>query len=878
MAERNIGHFSIIDKLGEGGMGEVYRARDTKLNREVALKILPEAFAADSQRMSRFEREAQVLASLNHPNIGQIYGLEDSDGKKTLVLELIEGQTLAERIEKGALSPQDAAGIALQIAEALEVAHDKGIVHRDLKPANIKLTPDGKVKVLDFGLAKALQTEAAPQQDLTQSPTLTMAATQAGLILGTAGYMSPEQAAGLEVDRRADIWAFGVILYEMLCGRQLFRGETVSHTLAAVLREDVDWNELPAGLPPAIQKLLGRCLHREVRRRLQAIGEARVILEDLKNGRLQEATEVVPAIPQEQARPILTYALAGLSVVLAAVAVYAFVAWPAEPKIPLRKFEVSSEDLSVSLTRTPVISPAGNRLAFPSSEGITLREMDRIDTTLLAGTEGASHIFWSPDSTQLGFVKDSKLWRMSLNGERTSLITSFQDEIGSGGGFLWMEDGTIYYTTGSSGMLKVSSMGGDPEIHSTIDTEKGEEDFHGPTALPDGKGFLAVLHHKEGYDTIEAHTPSGRHKVLQLPGDQLSDPLYSQSGHLIYHRRGQNTGLWAVPFSLADLQTTGEPFLINSDARLPSLSRDDTLVYFTGRTGDEGEVYLFDRSGKRAEPMDRPQTNPLQPKFSPDETQFAVSLGTFQTYGVDIWIHDTQRGTSTRLVFEEKNEIFPLWFPNGEEILFTAFVQQQSDGVFRRRTDGTGEPEAITEPGVFAVDLSEDGRYVILVRREDESKADILYLDLLEGGEPVPLFNQVSGWGSFEISPDNRYISFSSSESGTSQVYIRRFPSGQGRWQVSVDGGRGGIWSKDGREIFFSNNAGDLFAVPFEEGPRLGTPELLFQGRTVDAEFNRGLDVTRDGQRFLAVKSGGQRRRALTVTQNWFAEFQGENN
>ncbi|UCF35765.1 MAG: serine/threonine-protein kinase [Acidobacteriota bacterium] len=876
--ERSIGHFEIGDKLGEGGMGEVYRARDTRLGRDVALKLLPEALLTDSQRMLRFEREAQVLASLNHPHIAHIYGIEESGSQKTLVLELVEGPTLAEKIEQGPVPVNEVMRIARQIAEAVEAAHAKGIVHRDLKPANIKLTSDGQVKVLDFGLAKALQTTQETQQDLTQSPTLTMAATQAGIILGTAGYMSPEQAAGLEADHRADIWAFGVILYELLTSNQLFKGDTVSHTLAAVLRDEPDWSSLPEDVPEPVSRLIKRCLNREVRRRLQSIGEARILIEDFLNGRLEPSTGIeAPVEPVSSTR---------LSWVLPAITALVFLGaglWLGSflgvtgSEVPLRKFKVSAEGLQVNRLKAPTLSPDGQSLAYLREGKLWVRRLDQLEAREIPGTENATLAFWSPDASSLGFVKDQKIWKIPVTGGQAAVICESPGPFGTagGGGCTWSDDGNIYFTTGNSGLYRVAQVGGDPATFIEPDPET-ELDFHEPSALPDGKGNLMILHRKDlGYDTILLVTSEGERKeLLRVENTSLSSPTYSAPGYIVFSRDGQGSGIWAVPFSLSDLETTGEPVLVASNSRFHASSFEGTLVYLQGTLDEEGQLYWVSREGLLGEPIGTPRVNPFFPYLSSDERFLVVSEGTLGRNDIDLWIHDTNRGTVSRLSNEDGSDWMSVFTPDGNSLFFSTFRNGLPVGIFRRNSDGTGESELLLE-GAYGPSITRDGQYLLFHKFHDETETlSVMYLDLVSQGEPQAVFDPSDQDSIALVSPTGEFLAYSSNESGKPQVYLKRFPGGQGRWPVSVDSAKYHWWSRDGRELYFANDENQLHAVAVEPGPRLGTPEMLFDAKLLGLDLDDGYDFSSDRKRLVAVRSDPGDVRALTIIQNWAAEFQ----
>ena len=621
MVGQAIAHYKVTDKLGAGGMGEVYRATDTKLHRDVALKVLPEAFGGDAQRMARFQREAQVLASLNHRNIAAIYGLEESSSVRALAMELVEGPTLAERIAHGTLPLDEALPIAKQIAEALEYAHERGIIHRDLKPANIKLKADGTVKVLDFGLAKALSDDTSAQ-DISNSPTLTMATTKAGIILGTAAYMSPEQAKGKAADRRADVWSFGAVLFEMLAGRQLYTGETGSEVLARVITQEPDHSALPARTPQRIRELLKRCLTKDPRQRLQAIGEARVAIEGVISRRdagTSADEKPGPALAIAGSQRGVPWVTLGATVALTTLAT-AFLVWFFQPRpgeLPVRKFAIPVAGLRLGIPTPPALSPDGRKIVYVAGQSLCIRELSQLEPRELAPGVSPEYPFWSPDSTQVAFLAHQKLWRVGIQGGPPTVVAAAGFHRGATTpGAVWAEDGKIIFAPAANGtgLLSVSEQGGDFAEFLARD-EKLDSDFHKPSLLPGGKGLLFIVDRNEGgYDTIAAFTGKTRKTILQLKGETLDSPVYSPTGHILYSRTSGTVGIWAVPFSLGDLQITGEPFLVVPGGTWPSVSSDGTLLY-----SEEGETHLqavlLNRKGEVKRPWENQSSGWSIPAF-----------------------------------------------------------------------------------------------------------------------------------------------------------------------------------------------------------------------------------------------------------------------
>jgi serine/threonine-protein kinase len=671
----------------------VYRARDTKLNRDVALKVLPEAFASDGGRLTRLRREAQVLASLNHPHIAAIYGLEEANGKLALVLELVEGETLDERLSRGAIPPEEALPIAKQMAEGLEAAHEKGIVHRDLKPSNVKLTKEGEVKILDFGLAKAIEGETTNEGAESQSPTLSRRMTEAGVILGTAGYMSPEQARGKSVDKRADIWAFGVVLFEMLSGRRLFSGETVSDTLAAVLRQDIDWKSLPTSTLHSVRRLLVRCLDRDPKQRLRDIGEARIAID------AREEAKAAPARPSP-----FPWALAALGF---AIALWLWAPWrsPAAAPTPVRlSVELGADASLVQPVFGPaaILSPDGKLLAFiaRNAEGaiqLYVRRLDELEASPLAGTEGARNPFFSPDSQWVGFFADGKLKKVAVAGASAVTLCDAPQEWLRGGS--WSDDGTIWFGAPAGGLSRVSSSGGAPEVVTTPDATSGNPSDRWPQALPGGKAVLFSSGLGTRYadaSIVVQPLPNGPRKVLHQGGYYAR---YIPSGHIVYLHDGT---LFGAPFDLGRLELTAQPApILGGVASNPrtggaqfAFSQQGTLVFRSGGN-NLSTLHWVEQDGK-VEPLRALPGDYFNIRFSPDGERLA-----FDTFGgreQDVWVLDWGRDTMSRLTIDPQIDEFPVWTPDGLRIAFSsARGDKATANLYWQRADGTGEAERLTE-------------------------------------------------------------------------------------------------------------------------------------------------------------------------------------
>jgi Tol biopolymer transport system component len=887
---QTLSHYRLIEKIGEGGMGVVWKAVDTRLEREVAIKILPEEFARDPDRLSRFEREAKLLASLNHPNIAAIHGLEQSDEIHFLALELVPGNTLAEMLEAEPLSVDSTLQLALQIAEALEAAHGMGVIHRDLKPANIKVTDDGQVKILDFGLAKALENEqfaTSSEADLGQSPTVKPDSTREGSILGTAAYMSPEQARGRPLDRRADIWAFGCVLYEMLTGRQAFEGETLSDTLVAVLNSESDWSLLPGDTPPGIRRLLGWCLNKELKHRFHAIADARVVIEETLGGAEDEAgTHVAPGPAGFLHRASLL--LAALVVGGALAGLMAWILWPSRTVTPLRKFEIAVEGLHTGVVapKNVAISPDGRQVAYISNDRLWVQQLDRMEPRELPGTEQARRPFWSPDSHWIGYGTTSRLWKVPASGgEPTAIAEILQQRargFGSAAGAAWGPDGKIVFTTGWSGLLEVPAQGGETALRLEPDPED-QIDFHDASPLPDGRGVLFAVHRKEGIDSIGLLAGREMKELLRLDGQSIRDPIYSPSGHILYERFTGNQGIWAVPFSLSRLEVTGEPFVVAPNGTVPSVSADGTLVYIRGKDAALGQLVRVEPSGRVEETIGQPGLFHPPPAISPDGRQLAVAM---EEHGnVDLWLHDAARDTRTRLTFALSWEGWPAWSPSGDRLAFEVIEENcfssSCSTIAVKSADGTGELQKLVQgENPF---FSPDGQLLLYAAwGGSDLGLDLWYLPLDGSGGAVVFLKTAAQEFEPRLSPDGRYLAYVSNESGRDEIYLASFPSGEGKWQVSDGGGRGPRWSLDGDRLFYAGEE-NLMEVPVTLHPALflGAPREMFTRRPIDLRtpwgWAEGFDASADGERFVMVQSAEQETAApgIMVVENWFAEFEG---
>ena len=872
-------------------MGEVWRATDTQLNRDVALKILPEVFATDPDRLARFQREAQVLASLNHPGIAAIYGIEEQDDTRALVLELVEGPTLAERISKGPIPLDEALPIAKQIAEALEAAHEAGVIHRDLKPANIKIRDDGTVKVLDFGLAKAL--DPNPEADPSQSPTLTAAATQMGVIMGTAAYMSPEQARGKPVDKRADIWSFGVVFYEMLTGQRAFQGEDVSLTLASVMKSDIKVTTLPPDLPANLRTVLRRCLEKDASQRIRDIGDVRLAMEGAFETTVSASVEPFDiAPPQVWQRPI------PLAIALGLVALTGLGVWsvtqptPAVPRV--ERFAIpppAPATVAVSQNRRDIaISPDGSRVVY-SATGETrqlyVRPVDSLTATPLPGLGTQVFApFVSPDSASVGFLDfaENTLKRVSiLGGPAVTICSTGAPTLGAD----WAEDDMIVFgTTVPSGLWRVSANGGEPEELTRPDAEQGVN--HGwPHVLPGGRAVLFTILTGGAVETAQIgllDLDSGEQRVLVSGG---SAPRYSPTGHIVY---GVSGTLRAVGFDLDLLEVTNPNPVPVLDGVITKqggaanfdIARDGSLVYVAGAQagGALRTLVWVDRAG-REEPLETPALAYERPRVSPDGTRVAVDVDD-ESAGDDIWIHDLARGTETRLTTDPANDRSPLWTPDGERVVFSSEREGQAS-LFWKPVDTPGDAERLSasEARFFSpVAWSADGQTLLFNWTAGATNQQDIGLLSIEGERTSEmLLDSEFREGGPSVSPDGGWIAYHSTETGQDEVYVQRYPDLGGKQAISTDGGQQPLWSPDGSELFYRGPRG-MMAVSVEADPtfRAGNPEVLFNQPYYFNPNYRTYDLAPDG-RFLMVKESAVGDDAegpaaqIILVQNWFEEL-----
>ena len=899
MIGSRLGPYEITAKLGEGGMGEVYRARDAKLERDVAIKVLPEAFIEDKERLARFEREAKVLAQLQHPNIAAIFGLEESGSTRALVMELVEGPTLAERLAAERLSLSESLAIARQIAEALEEAHEKGIIHRDLKPQNVKASIEGKVKVLDFGLAKAMDPAGSSSggpvtasPTLMNSPTLTAAGTQLGVILGTAAYMSPEQAAGKPVDKRADIWAFGVVLYEMLTGGRLFAGDTVPETLAGVLKTEIDFDALPAETPAAIRRLLRRCLERNPKNRLHDIADARIVIDDQVAGRLVEAES--PAMTGVRTGNGVPRAalLAGAALIAVLGAAGGWLARRPEPpaQAPLSRLSIRlPPEAPYKVQSIPgssiAISRDGALVAYVAASGLReqlfVRSLDEILARAVVTADLARQPFFSPDGKWIAYFGSNELRKVSVDGGRpVTLVAELTNAAWVRGS--WSDDGRIVFDTWNAGLRVVSADGGEVRVL----TQPEEEWDLGAEVIPGTTTALFFTQSASGF-RIEAIglDGSGRRTVL----DDASQPRYLASGHLLFQRDG---GLFVAPFDAASAQVTGpamplalETMVDDERAATPTpqlaVSSNGTLVYAPRQPSAraDSEIVWVDREGKSEPLATVPYPNPSF-DLSPDGRQLALAVRDGSRARLAIF--DLARRTLNPLR-EERPDIptAPLFSADGSEIFFARYGTHRGE-ILAQKLEG-GEPRLLGRlegTWIAPYSVSRDGRWLLGALYDPENQSDIWSIDL-EASDPAAAARVLAEPGDQiapALSPDGRWLAFTSWDDGIGDVYLERFPGGESRLRVSSSGGDMPRWSPDGRELLYLGpEGGAVLAVTVRTDPKLelGAPRELFSGAFwTDSGTGPVFEVTNDGKRFALLLRHEDPKRSpeLIVVQNWFAE------
>jgi Tol biopolymer transport system component len=890
-----VGRYEILGQIGAGGMGEVYRAIDKNLGRHVAIKVLPSALAEDKERMARFEREAKLLAVLNHTNIAAIHGLEQSEGRRFLVLELVKGETLQARLNRGALPVQEALETCRELAEGLEAAHEKGIIHRDLKPGNIMITPEGKVKILDFGLAKAYGGETTGV-DIEKSPTITAQMTEPGVILGTAAYMSPEQARGRAADRRSDVWAFGCVLYECLTGSRAFHGETVSDTLAHILKGEPDWNKLPAETPTRIKVLLRRCLEKDPRRRLHDIADARIEI------------ETPTGYPSESIAAPRRFSFLWMAVVLAIVLIAGIIigrfltrrSQPAPPasvvtsyiKLEPGHWLQGMRGQMERPTRTAMTISSDGRFAVYSAieenpgpqakPRLYLRRIDQLEAKSIAGTEGGDNPFLSPDNQWVGFSADGKLKKIPVEGGVATALCDAPLPLGA----TWSRDNSIVFGNGwDAGLTRVSAEGGKPEILTNPDPKREEFSHRLPSWLPNGKAVLfTVMRH--GWDwqpclaLLRLDTRDWR--VLL---DDAADGRYVATGHLVFLRQGT---LMAVRFDLARMEVVGQPVALvenvmqafsgssyfgHTGAGQFGISDTGSLIYAAGGVVPDpktSSVWVDQRGSEQ--PVTASELSFSSPRLSPDGQRIA-----YIAWGREclVSVYDLGRGTNNRLTGEGR-AYNVIWSPDGKRLLFSWYKSPPMN-LYWRPSDGSSPMERVItsefdqQPGSW----SSDGKTVAIIDEHPDTGSDIAMLDV--GSRRVtPFLNSPFNEEYPEFSPDNRWIAYTSDESNRRDVYVQPFPGPGMKYLVSSDGGSAPLWARDSKQLFY-RQGNQMWVVDVLTEGGFSKPRLLFEKPGYEHTFPlRTYDLSFDGQRFLMVKVEQNKPTPVTemiLVQDWFEEL-----
>ena len=893
-----LGPYEILSPLGAGGMGEVYRARDTRLGRDVAIKVLPAHLSANLDLKQRLEREAKAISSLNHPHICTLHDVGSQDGVDFLVMEHLEGETLADRLHRGALALDEALKIGIQVADALDKAHARGIVHRDLKPANVMLTKNG-TKLMDFGLAKPAPgvSSASGVGPLTPTtPTMSVAAlsasasplTQKGTVVGTFQYMAPEVLQGAEADARSDIFSFGCVLYEMIAGRRAFEGKSQFSVLGAILDHEPERiSAVKPGSPARLDETVRRCLAKNPDQRYGCMHDVRLQLEGLAEAGPQAGVAQVESLKPAGSR--LAWLVAGIAALVALSVGAAYVFQAPKPAPVVRSSILPPTGTSfvtmLPLAGPPAFSPDGTALTFSARDEkgkvlLYVRSLTSLTAQPLAGTDEAIYPFWSPDSREIGFFAGGKLKKIRASGGPPQILC---DATNSRGG-TWSKDGIIVFTPSTvQGLFRVSTAGGNPEPASKLDVSRNENSHRWPAFLPDGKHFLFWARSSLGSEANVLYVGelgSLQAKVL-IKSDSMA--IYA-SGHLLFMR---DQSLMAQPFNPGRLELTGDPapiaehVAINGATARPLFSSSETgaLVYQAGETSGGWDLLWWGRDGKQAGAI--PQSDRyLTPTLSPDGTRLAVSVFTGNQGIGDIWIFDLARGTNTRLTFGPASQSAPIWTPDGKTVLYASTVNG-SPHIYGKSADGSGaqrvvlaSSDVVEVPGSF----SPDGRYLVYERRltKSETGYHLWVLPLFGDGKPFPIVQTAFEEMEPAVSPDGKWMAYQNNESGRREVYITAFPGGGAKWQVSTNGATTPKWRRDGKELFFLDASDNLVAVDVNTSSnavRLGTPHVLFQAAGVQREYGP-YDVTADGKKFL-INSGNLKEGAnpLTLVLNWPAEL-----
>ncbi len=898
-AGTRLGPYEIISPLGAGGMGEVYRARDTRLSREVAIKVLPGELSSDRERLSRFEQEARSASALNHPNIITVYDIGQAESVSYIAMELVEGKTLRELVAAGPLAVRKLLPIAAQVAEGLAKAHAAGIVHRDLKPENLMVSTDGFVKILDFGLAKLIPTSS---EALSHIPTMGTPETHPGSVLGTVGYMSPEQASGQPVDFRSDQFSFGSILYEMATGKRAFQRATTVDTLSAILHEEPEAiGRLNPEVPPPCRWIVERCLAKDPEERYASTRDLARDLASVRDhisevsGSREGTLAALPAVVRRRNRERLSWGLTAIAFLVALAAVTAVVRYAHRAPTPTRLVRSSIVLPEKFNLRAAALSPDGGRLVFVARDSsgknlLWIRPLDSLSVQPLPGTENPSFPFWSPDSRFIGFFADGKLKKIDASGGPPQTLC---DAPVSRGG-TWNREGVILFTPVTNGPLyRVSAAGGLATSVTRMDPSRGEDGHRWPFFLPDGRHFLYMvasfssLGQKEKIGIYAASLDSKEERLLLRANSSMAYvPSFAKAseGYLLFFRE---RSLLAQPFDAKGLRITGDPFPVAEQIQyfpqtysaLFSVSENGLLLYQARSASAVSQLVWFDRNGKEMGSLGTPGDQ-ANPRISPDGKRVALDIIDSQTGNMDIWIYESSGGIATRFTSDPAFDAGPVWSPDGRRIVFISIRQGHSD-VYQKSSSGAGSEEPIlqSERTKYPTDWSLDGRFILYRALDAKTNLELWVLPVAGDRKPIPFIKTTFGVSHGQFSPDGRWVAHSSNESGKWEIYVAPFPGPGGNWKVSSAGGSEPRWRRDGKELFYLAPDGKLMAVQVKEGPTFeaaaATP--LFQTRRREHVSSTDLfsyDVSADGQRFLVNTSIGEETTVpITLVQNWTADL-----
>jgi eukaryotic-like serine/threonine-protein kinase len=874
-----VGRYEIRSKLGEGGMGEVYRARDTQLGRDVAIKVLPSTFSVDQDRLRRFEQEACAASALNHPNILIVHDISAHDGAPYVVSELLEGETLRKRIAGSPLAQRRAIDYALQIAQGLGAAHEKGIVHRDLKPDNIFVTNDGRVKILDFGLAKLTQLDGNQVQ--TDIPTRRVD-TDPGVVMGTVGYMSPEQLKGRPVDQRSDIFSFGAILYEMLSGRRAFHGESAAETMSAILREDPpELSETNQRISPGLERLVHHCLEKNPEGRFHSASDLAFALESLSGSASsfdKSITSTIPSLRSHTRERLMWITATGVLLIAAIGLAFLYLRRVPEQAHTMRFFISPTEQSSFTGS---VVSPDGRRIAISvrDSSGkalLWIRSLDSLTMQPLSGTDGAVSPFWSPDSRTIAFFAGGKLKKIEVSGGPAQTLC----DTGNGAGGAWSSDGVIIFAPDTaSSLYRISSSGGVQAQITSLDETRQEVSHKYPQFLPDGKHFLYLAQSTRAENSA-IHVGALDSKEAKFVLNTKAKAAYMPPGYMLFLR---DRTLMAQSFDASKLLLTGEPFPLAEQVGFNavlgsaafSVSENGTLTYMSGIIGG-GQPALFDREGKRLSSVG-PAGEYFNLFLSPDEKRVAAAMSDPQTGAREIWLLDIARGSPTRFTFDASEDFLPIWSPDGSRVVFVS-DRDGAGNLYQKSASGAGNEELLFKSNErkWAGDWSRDGRFIICTNLSQKTKNDLWVLPMTGEQTPFSYLQTTYNEDHPRFSPDGRFVAYTSDESGRSEVYVQTFPVSGGKWIVSTNGGAQPRWRRDGKEIFFMSPDRKIMAADTKlEGDifEAGVPKVLFQTNVVSYPNPRNVyDVSADGQRFVIITPPEEATSTpIVVVTNWNA-------